>query len=100
MCSSLGTRPGDLDIGPADLVQPSGATLRTNVVFPSPRASRSLSSNAKASAAIIHKSLPLEVAIQVEGVSLAILSTKGPEILAARGVIKPEWLQALTGAMK
>jgi sensor c-di-GMP phosphodiesterase-like protein len=95
LCSSLGT--GELDIGPAEVVQPSGVKLRSYVEFPFAKGATFIVIEFEGFAAIIHKTLPLEATTQVPGISVAVLARPAMQVLAARGVIKPEWIAALKG---
>lgn len=95
VCSSLGTDRDDLDIGPVDLVQPSGVNLRLNVTFPFAPDVPFIVLERDGLAAIIHKSLPIDATTADDRVSLALVSTAGPTILTARNDIDPAWLSGV-----
>jgi sensor c-di-GMP phosphodiesterase-like protein len=95
VCSSLGTDRDDLDIGPVDLVQPSGVKLRLNVRFPFAADVPFIVLEQNGFAAIIHKTLPIDATTSDDRVSLALVSTAGPTILTARGNIEAAWLDAI-----
>lgn len=95
VCSSLGTDALPFDLGPADIVQPGGAVLRANVVFPFAPEHRFIVVERRGLAAIIHKSLPLDSTLDVPDASLALMTVDGDTILSARGTIKPAWRRRL-----
>lgn len=95
VCSSIGTQPGDLEIGPPDMVHPDGEKVRTSVEFPAIPGSSFVVVERDGFAAIIHKGLVLGTTVGASEVSLALFSRPNRQILTARGEIKPEWLEAL-----
>ena len=95
VCSSLGTGPDDLRIGPPDLVQPSGVELRVDVEFPFAKGQTFIVLTRDGFAAIVHKTLPLDATTQASDVSLGLLSRLGPSILASRGFVRTEWVADL-----
>ncbi len=94
ICSSLGSHGSGLLLGPGDVITSRGSTLRYNVTFPFAEGSHFLVIENRNYAAIIHKDLPIDATIEVKGVSLAMFTRTGKEILASRGITKPKWIDA------
>ena len=92
-CSSLGLSGADLNMGPVDLVQGSGVKIRLDVTLPFAPGSSFLVVEGAGYAAIIHKDLPIDTALDVPDVSLATYSQTNGMILTQRGHIDPAWVQ-------
>lgn len=94
VCSSLGAEIGGVELGPADMVRPSGVKLRLNVEFPFARGSKFLAVERDGFVAIIHKDLPVDSTTHVNGVLLATVAYPEARVLTSRGVIEPQWANA------
>jgi sensor c-di-GMP phosphodiesterase-like protein len=91
-CSSLGLAGADMALGPADITHPTGVTIRTDVRFPFAPETTFLVVEANGYAAIIHKDLPIDTALDQPDVMLATYSQAEGQILTQRGAIRPDWI--------
>jgi sensor c-di-GMP phosphodiesterase-like protein len=96
-CSSLTGLGSNIEIGPADLVQPSGVRIWSSVELPFAQGVRFLVVVRGPYAAIVHKDLPLAASGVESGMSLATLSGPQRKVLTAHGVVDRRWIDALGG---
>jgi sensor c-di-GMP phosphodiesterase-like protein len=94
-CSSLGPQGSGWDLGPVDFVSSRGVIFRLNVQVPFAPDTRFAVVETNSYAAIINKSLPVDITVSESDVSLAAFSQDNHRILTSRGIIKPEWLKEL-----
>ncbi len=98
LCSSMGVHPGGLALGPAEQVTRSNALVRTNVRLPTAVPDTTFIVIQRGSyAAIIHKSLPIDVSTQEKDVSLATFTPGYRAFRTSRGLVKQEWIDRLQG---
>jgi len=95
VCSSLGAPGDDVPLGPVDVPLRAGATLRFNVKLPFAAATPFLLVERSGFAAIIHKEVIIDATTAEQDVSLAAFTLIAKKVLAARGHVKPEWIEAL-----
>ncbi len=96
ICSSVGKHGAGLPLGPVDLVLRSGSSLRYNVSFPSASGISFIVIERYGYAAIVHKSLPIDATTAEKDVSLATFTATNRQILASRGFVKRQWVEAVS----
>jgi sensor c-di-GMP phosphodiesterase-like protein len=95
VCSSLGVEVDGIDLGPVDIVRPSGARLWLNVEFPFENGVKFLAMEREGFVAIIHKDLPIDTTTHVKGASLATIAYPEARVITASGHIEPKWVSAI-----
>jgi sensor c-di-GMP phosphodiesterase-like protein len=98
LCLSLTGLGSPVELGPPDIVQPSGVKIWTHVELPFAEGRQFLVIGRGNYAGIVHKDFPISVSNAEPGLSVAVLSIPKGAILSARGFVKPEWLAALHGS--
>lgn len=97
VCSSLGRDGMDLDLGSVNLVEPSGVSIRTDVKLPFSKDSNFLLIERDNFFALVNKEVPLGIVTASKDVTVGLYSVPHKRILAAHGVIRPEWMKDLRG---
>jgi sensor c-di-GMP phosphodiesterase-like protein len=97
LCSSLGRDAAGIDLGPPDLMRPTGVTLRMNVELPFAKGEKFLVIERNSYAAVVHKDLVVDLFAEAQEVSFATVLVPENQLLASRGIIKPEWIQKIVG---
>ena len=91
-CSSLGNIGTGWNLGPADFKSSRGTIFRTNVSAPNAPKNIFTVVELNSYAAIIHKSLPVDVTAEEKDVAVATFSLDNHQILASRGKVNPLWI--------
>ncbi|QAU32795.1 EAL domain-containing protein [Janthinobacterium sp. 17J80-10] len=101
MCSSLGSHGVGIAIGAPDYVNITGVSIRASVVLPFAPTMRFTISTREQSgyAAIVHRSLPLDVAMYRPDMAIGLVGQDGKPLMN-RGAFKPEWLEGTRPGQK
>ena len=94
-CSSYGTVPGGVELGPVDFTTRGGVRVRRNVELPFAPGRRVLVLERRGYAAIIHKNLPLDVRSGDDAMAVAEFSPGESVPLTAQGSVDPAWAASL-----
>ncbi|GGC60106.1 EAL domain-containing protein [Undibacterium terreum] len=98
LCSSMGMHVGGLALGPVEQLTASGTAIRNHVKLAAIAPDIDFIVIQKGSyAAIIHKSLPIDVSTQEKDVSLATFTPGFREFRTSRGLVKERWIDELQG---
>lgn len=95
LCSSIGGALGDFNLGPVDVYQPNGVTIRSNVEFSFLPNERFFALEQNGFVAIVQKEMPLDISRHRSELSVAVLSKIGDKPLSAQGYIDPKWIKKM-----
>jgi sensor c-di-GMP phosphodiesterase-like protein len=95
LCLSLAGLHTAINLGPPDVVQPSGVKIWTHVELPFAKGRQFLVIERGNYAGIVHKDYPIGVSNPEPGLSVAVLSAATRAVLSAHGQVKTQWLDAL-----
>jgi sensor c-di-GMP phosphodiesterase-like protein len=93
-CASVDAHGSGLELGPVDVIQPTGVKLRLNTSFPFAPGVQFLVIEQNGYAAIIHKALPIDVTLSADDLSLATFTSSG-YLLTSRGFVDPRWIKSI-----
>ncbi|TFW03339.1 EAL domain-containing protein [Oxalobacteraceae bacterium OM1] len=95
LCSSLGAELDGQDLGPVDMVRPSGVRLWLNVRFPFAKDVGFLAVERDGFVAIVHKNLPIDTTTHIKGAALATIAYPEARVITGSGHIESKWIQAV-----
>ncbi len=100
MCSSLGSHGAGIDIGSAGYLNDRGLFIRPAVALPfAPGMLFTFSTDRSSGyAAIVHRDRTLDVTETRADVAMGLISRSSGEIIARRGLYKPEWVDRNSAA--
>lgn len=93
-CASVDAHGNDLELGPVEAIQPTGVKLRYHAQLPFAPGTQFIVIETNGYAAIVHKALPIDVALSADDLSLATYTSSG-HLLTSRGFIDPRWTRAV-----
>jgi sensor c-di-GMP phosphodiesterase-like protein len=91
-CASVDAGGNGLELGPVEVIQPTGIKLRYNAKLPLAPGMQFLVIEQNGYAAIVHKALPIDVSLSTDDLSLATYTSSG-YILTSRGFVDPRWIK-------
>jgi sensor c-di-GMP phosphodiesterase-like protein len=94
VCSSLGSQQLNWNLGPEDVMAPSGASIRFNVQLPNTNMPFVVIEK-NHFAAIIHKEQVIETAFFNQEIALGVFSLTNQHLFSARGFLDPKWFTQL-----
>lgn len=95
VCSSLGRHTPGLDLGPPDFITALGYQIRQHVVFPFAPGQSLAVVEWQGYAAILHKDLPVDVALAEADGLLGVFTGAERRLLMSRGALPERWAQHL-----
>lgn len=95
VCSSIDTQPAGLDLGPPDFTTRLGFQIRQAVTFPFAPEQKFAVVAKDGFAVILHKDLPVDIAMDEADGALGIFTGNDRHLLMARGPVQAHWTQAL-----
>lgn len=93
-CASMDAQGHDLELGLPELTQPTGVRLRYHAELPLARGIQFIVIEAGGYAAVIHKTLPVDVTLSAKDLSVATITSSG-YVLTSSGYLDRRWVKPL-----